>query len=146
MATAERTGQCMCGAVKLTALPKAPELHACQCDMCRRWCGSAFVEFDVAPEGLDVSGPVKSFVSSDWAERAWCDACGSTLWYKLTVPGHETYAVSAGLFDNAGGFRLTKEIYSDRAPDGYSFAGAITRVTKQQTEAQFASLGEGETP
>ncbi|WP_108260149.1 GFA family protein [Mangrovicoccus ximenensis] len=137
-------GRCMCGAVKLTVRPKAPELHACHCSSCRRWTGSAFVEFDVAPQDLAVEGPVKSRVSSNWAERAWCDDCGSVLWYHLTVPGQEYYAVSAGLFPNSGGFELTKEIYIDRKPDGYRFAGKRKTLTKHEVEALFASSAEGE--
>lgn len=132
-------GSCLCGAVVVLARPMRPELHACHCEMCRKWTGSALVETDVAPEALAVTGPVKTYVSSDWAERAWCDHCGSTLWFKLTLPGREHFAVSAGLFDNAAGFPLTKEIYVDRKPDGYAFAGDHLRQTKQEFEAAFAS-------
>ena len=132
-------GKCMCGAVVLTIAPRRPELHACNCEMCRRWTGAAFLEIDVRPADLEVSGPVKTFVSSSWAERAWCDHCGSNLWYKLNVPGKEMFAVAAGLFDNAGGFTLTKEIYSDCTPDGFAFAGEHQRLTKQETEALYAS-------
>lgn len=138
-------GHCMCGAVQVTAVPNKPELHVCDCEMCRRWTGMAFVEMDVRPDDLTATGPVRSFASSDWAERAWCDQCGSTLWYKLKVPGHEMFAVAAGLFENAGGFTLTKEIYSDCLPDGFAFAGNHKRLSKQETEALYASLGEGET-
>lgn len=144
MSEATLTGQCMCGAVTLEVTPKAPELHACHCETCRRWTGSAFIEIDVAPEHLKVTGPVKARQSSDWAERAWCDECGSILWYHLTVPGREFYAVSAGLFENSGGFELTKEIYIDRKPEGYAFAGKRTIMTKHEVEALFASFGEGD--
>lgn len=137
-------GRCMCGAVSLEVTPEKRELHACHCEMCRRWTGTAFVEIDVAAPDLSVEGPVKTITSSDWAERAWCDACGSTLWYKVTLPGHERYAVSAGLFDNAGGFALAKEIYIDCKPDGFSFAGVRHTETKSEVEAKFASFAEGD--
>ncbi|OSP54436.1 GFA family protein [Pseudoruegeria sp. SK021] len=137
-------GQCLCGAVVVSATPAKAELHACHCEMCRRWTGSALIEVDVDPAQLQVTGPVKTFRSSDWAERAWCDTCGSTLWYKLTLPGHERYAVSAGLFDAAGDLPLTKEIYIDCKPGGYAFAGDHQTMTKQEVEAMFASFGEGD--
>ncbi|KZZ28060.1 aldehyde-activating protein, partial [Sulfitobacter sp. HI0082] len=79
--------------------------------MCRRWTGSAFLEIDAKPGSLTYDGPVKSYASSDWAERAWCDSCGSTLWYHLTLPGHDYYSLSAGLVENAGGLPLKTEIY-----------------------------------
>ncbi|MBE3638023.1 GFA family protein [Mangrovicoccus sp. HB182678] len=133
----------MCGAVRLTAVPRLDELHACHCETCRRWTGSAMIVVEVAPEDLQAAGPVRSRASSDWAERAWCDDCGSPLWYHLTVPGHEFYAVSAGLFGETG-LALTKEIYIDRKPAGYAFAGERIKLTKHEVEATFASFGEGD--
>lgn len=136
-------GHCLCGAVTLRVVPAKQELHACHCEMCRRWTGSALVEVDVLPEGLEVAGPVKTFVSSDWAERAWCDTCGSTLWYKLTLPGQERYSVSAGLFEDAGGLELTREIFIDCKPRGYGFAGTHEVMTKAEVEAMFADFDSG---
>lgn len=134
----------MCGAVTVEVSPVSPELHACHCEMCRRWTGTALVELDVLARDMQFSGPVKSYTSSSWAERAWCDTCGSTLWYKVTLPERERYAVSAGLFEDAGGFALTKEIFIDSKPGGYAFAGDHTRKTKREVEAMFASFGEGD--
>lgn len=136
-------GKCMCGAVTVSLTPKHDELHACHCDQCRQWTGSAFVEIDAAQDGLSFEGPVKTFQSSDWAQRAWCDTCGTTLWYHLTLPGTYHYGVSAGLFENAGGFALQKEIYIDRKPAGYAFAGDHLKQTKSEVEAQRASFAEG---
>jgi hypothetical protein len=132
----------MCGAVTVQMQPLHKEVHACHCDMCRRWTGAALLVIEAARGSLTHSGPVKTLRSSDWAERAWCDSCGSALWYKLTIPGHESYNVAAGLFENAGGFTLRKEIYIDRKPGGYAFAGDHERRTKQEVEATFASYGE----
>ena len=138
-------GHCLCGAVRLEFEPKAPEIHACHCETCRRWAGAAFVEIDVEPGTLKVEGPVKSYASSDWAERAWCETCGTTLWYHLTLPKFDNfYAVSAGLVDDMGGFPMTKEIYIDVKPDGFAFAGDHETQTKAEVEAKFASFAEGE--
>jgi hypothetical protein len=32
-------GQCLCGAVTLTAKQVVPQFHVCHCSMCRRWNG-----------------------------------------------------------------------------------------------------------
>lgn len=138
-------GQCLCGAVQLEFEPKAPEIHACHCEMCRRWSGSAFVEIDAARDTLKHEGPVKTFKSSDWAERAWCDSCGSILWYHLTLPGYDHhYSIAAGLVDDMGGLTMTKEIYIDEKPAGFAYVGDHETQTKAEVEAQFASFGEGE--
>ncbi|PRY24512.1 hypothetical protein CLV78_103379 [Aliiruegeria haliotis] len=131
-------GRCMCGAVQVEATPETQELHACHCEMCRRWTGSAFVEIDVADGDLSWSGPVKTFTSSDWAERAFCAECGSTLWYRMTSPEHRGYSVSAGLFENAGGLSLSREIFIDCKPEGFAFAGERERLTEAEVLAAYA--------
>jgi hypothetical protein len=138
------SGHCLCGAVTVTMVPAKAEVHACHCGQCRRWTGAAFLEIDAAPGTLKADGPVKSFASSDWAERAHCGTCGSPLWYHLTTPGTDFHAVSAGLFDNAAGFPLTKEIYVDRKPEGFAFAGDHVRMTEAEFVAQLGASAEGE--
>ncbi len=73
-------GHCLCGAVTVTFEPTENKLGACHCEMCRRWTGSALLEIDAKPGTVHYEGPVKSYASSDWAERAWCASCGTTLW------------------------------------------------------------------
>jgi hypothetical protein len=109
--------------------------------MCRRWTGVAFVAFPVAPGGVEVTGPVRTRAFSEWAERAWCNDCGSALWYEVTAEGpmQGTRYVAAGLFENAGGFTLASEIYIDRKPAGYAFAGEHPRKTQAEVEAAFAA-------
>lgn len=138
------TGRCLCGAVTVKMKPKQPELHACHCGMCRRWTGSAFLEIDAAPGTLTAEGPIKSFPSSDWAERAHCDTCGTPLWYRLTDPKTDFHAVSAGLFDDLGGFALTKEIYVDRKPEGFAYVGNHLRMTEKEFMATIAPQIAGE--
>lgn len=92
---------------------------------------------DIAIVGSDKVG---SYKSSDWATRSFCTVCGSTLWYRLLVPTPETgrYEVPIGLLDDPNGIRLTTEIYIDRKPDGYAFAGP----TEQKTGAEFEAFIE----
>jgi hypothetical protein len=143
-AFASLSGSCLCGGVSVTLAPEHGELHVCHCDMCRRWTGSMMMVIDAAKGSVHFDGPVQTYKSSDWAERSFCGTCGSTLWYKLTIPGHESYHVAAGLFDDMGGFALQKEIYIDRKPAGFDLAGAHDRLTKQEVEATFASYVEGD--
>ncbi|MGB3313316.1 MAG: GFA family protein [Albidovulum sp.] len=141
--SAELKGRCMCGAVSVTMVPAKAELNACHCGMCRRWTGSAFLEIDADPGTLKAEGPVRVFKSSDWAERANCGTCGSPLWYRLSDPSAEFYAVSAGLFDDTG-FPLTREIYIDRKPGGFAYAGDHPRITEQEFLASIGVDVEGD--
>ena len=132
-------GNCLCGAVTVTATPAEDHMHICHCDMCRAWTGSGLIAFRVEPGKLDLTGPVKVRATSDWAERAWCDDCGSSLFYRVTAPGpHEgTAHVASGLFPDAGGLRLTGELYVDKRPAGYAFKGDLHGMTKAEVEAMF---------
>lgn len=129
----EIKGQCLCGAVKVTAQTDKPVLRACHCDMCRRHTSGAF--FSIKADLLEVTGPAKSFRSSDWAERGFCKTCGSTLWYGTVEDGVRNLA--AGLFENAGDAPLVIEFFNDMCPQGYALAGDHKRLSTQQTIELF---------
>ena len=132
----EIQGQCLCGAVTVTATITKPIVRACHCDMCRRHTSSMFMSLATDPGSLAFEGPVKSFQSSDWAERGFCGECGSTLWYGTVADGERH--VAAGLFENAAGAPLKLEFYADMTPDGYALAGEHRRMTGAECEALFA--------
>ena len=134
--TRDISGQCLCGAVTVQATVTAPTVRACHCDMCRRHTSSMFMSLKTDEGSIRLNGPAKSFVSSDWAERGFCETCGSTLWYGLRETGEINLA--AGLFDNAGGAPLTTEFFSDMCPTGYALAGGHKRMTTDETIALFA--------
>lgn len=140
----ELQGQCMCGAVTVTATPGRDALGACHCDQCRRWTSSMLITFP-AEHGYAALGPVKTFTSSDWAERAFCSECGSALWYRITLPG-EMYGhtqMAAGLFEDID-HPLKLELYIDKKPKGYAFAGERQQMTKAEVEAMYFPSEEGD--
>ena len=136
---AELNGKCLCGACKVTITPAEDHMHVCHCDMCRAWTGMSLMAVKVMPGDLRIEGPARTRATSAWAERSWCDDCGSSLSYRVTAPGpYEGVAhVSTGLFENAGGLKLTGELYTDRRPEGYSFAGELNGMTTAEMEAAF---------
>ena len=128
-------GQCLCGAVQIGAQPVDDTVRACHCDMCRRHTSGAFISLSVDQDTLKVTGPVTLYRSSEWAERAFCGTCGSTLWYATLQDGVRN--LSAGLFENAAGGTLAKEFFANRCPSGYGFAGDHRRLSSEETEALF---------
>jgi hypothetical protein len=124
------------------------DLSACHCDMCTRWSGSVQMGIEVPEAHATVTGPIKTYRSSWFAERAWCDDCGSALWLR-NVDGPETgdYEFVPGLFDNAAGKKLVRVVYADRHPDGFWLDGAsVTRVSRKAYEAGHPHLNEETTP
>jgi hypothetical protein len=141
----EREGGCLCGAVRFKATLTGTNFGVCHCPMCRKWTGSALLGMTV-PEGNIVWTGAEHIAvrqSSSWGERAWCRECGSHLWFSVTVPGK--YAgnreLPIGLFDDANGLTMTNEIYIDRKPDSYAFAGKGRQVlTRAQCVEKFPLL------
>ena len=135
----ELNGACLCGACKVVITPAEDHMHACHCDMCRAWTGSAMMAVKVDPGNMQIEGPVRIRATSPWAERGWCDECGSSLYYRVTADGpfKDVAHVAVGLFPDAGGLTLTGELYTDKRPSGYSFAGDLHGMTKAEVEAMF---------
>jgi len=126
------TGRCLCGAVTFTAEHVEREHHACLCGMCRRWSGGAGF-LGASCHGVTFTGAehLGRFTSSDWAERGFCRQCGTTLFYFLRPT--QAYTMSVGAFDDQAPFRLVREIFIDKKPAGYAFAGDHERWTEAET-------------
>ena len=137
--TTERHGHCLCGAVRITAKQAASHVGACHCRMCRRWGGGPFLEIDcgtdVVIEGAD---NVTVYPSSEWAERAFCSACGTNLFYRLKETGE--HMVCAGIFDDEDGLSFRSQVFIDAKPDYYSFA----EDTENLTGAELFAMVQGE--
>lgn len=137
----DRSGHCLCGAVSFQITEMPADLHACHCENCRRNSGLATMTVAVPASAITITGAdsVSTYVSSDWASRSFCARCGSSLWYRLTEPGDAAdYYLSSGLLDDQDGLRLVQEIYFDRKPAAYAFAGPTEKLTGAQVEALFA--------
>ena len=52
----ERTGQCMCGAVRFTARDVPGEYGICHCEMCKRWTGAALAAVAVPVNSVTWQG------------------------------------------------------------------------------------------
>lgn len=135
-------GHCLCGAVRVRVERLAGTMSACHCSMCRRWSGG--IQMGIDAEGVTVEGPVRTYASSPFAERAWCDTCGSALWLRDVPDG--AHELVPGLFENAGGARLDREVYADRAPEGYALAGDHQKVTAAEYEAGNRHVAKGDAP
>ena len=133
---AEHSGGCLCGSVRYVAEIGETHFHACHCGMCRRWSGGPVFAASVKEIRFDGAENITRFNSSDWAERGFCKVCGSNLFYRLKEADY--YSIGVGTLDDESTFRLAGEIYIDRKPAGYDFAGDHPRLTEAETLAQFA--------
>ncbi|SFE49009.1 GFA family protein [Roseivivax sediminis] len=129
----DRTGRCLCGAVTIKAKDIKRGFGACHCKMCQRWSGAALLAVTVPKDAFEVTGRehVRTVQSSAWAERAWCNECGSSLWYRETAEDAEgTFEVPLGLFDDTEGFVLEHELFVDQKSDAFALKGDHERLTE----------------
>ncbi len=131
------TGRCLCGAVGVTGTAADSKVAACHCDMCRRWSSGPYFEVtceDVVFEGED---SITTFRSSDWAERGFCNKCGSNLFYHLV--DSSDYQIAAGLLDNQADLQLSLQVFVDSKPPFYTLADKTETMTAAEVIAAFAA-------
>ncbi len=131
-------GSCLCSAIRITAKNINKNVGACHCGMCRKWgsgplmavnCGT-----DVSFEGED---NISVFNSSDWAERGFCNKCGSHLFYRLKES--KQYIMSAGLFADQEMFVFNTQVFIDKKPSFYSFANKTNDMTESEMFEKYGS-------
>lgn len=135
-------GKCLCGAVSYTINKDQNEVGACHCAYCQAWSGGTFIGVQAGRDEATVSGEehLTIFKSSEWAERAFCAKCGSSMFYRVTAPGpmQGEFHFGAGTLTDWSGLEMTSEIFIDSKPDAYAFAGERKTMTGAELMALFA--------
>lgn len=89
MANFEVTGGCYCGDNRFRIQERAVDTHHCQCSICRRLQGAAFVTLSIFPNKSfkwEQGGDLDTFHSSDKVHRHRCRRCGTPL--TITLDEH----------------------------------------------------------
>jgi len=135
-------GSCLCGAVSIALSQKSRDIEVCHCDMCRSWSGGPLFTLhgdkDDAP-AITGMEHVSAYRSSDWAERAFCGRCGSSLWYHF-IPA-DTRAFMAGLFPLPAGYAVSEQIFVDQRPGWARLAAQSHEKTGAQVIAEAEAAG-----
>jgi hypothetical protein len=78
------TGGCQCGAVRYRTTALRDDAHICHCRMCQKAVGNLFAALVGAPDDELVwtRGTPAVWASSDHADRGFCAACGTPLFYR----------------------------------------------------------------
>ncbi|MFT3690143.1 GFA family protein [Paenirhodobacter sp.] len=79
------TGGCQCGATRYHVAAGRAYASICHCRMCQRATGGAFAALLVLDEArVTWEGTPGVFASSNIAERGFCPACGTPLFYRAS--------------------------------------------------------------
>jgi hypothetical protein len=108
--------------------------------MCRRWASGPWLAVNVGGIEYDKRDTLATIQSSKWAERGFCNQCGTGLFFRMTAEGkyHGVTSVSLGTLDDQSGITLNKEWFFDKKPDCYALAGERDRITEAQAFAMFS--------
>lgn len=131
--------QCLCGAVRFTVVPQKREMGVCHCAMCRRWSGGVFMAVECRNLQVEQGDEIKVFASSEWAERGFCQRCGSSLFWRMRQGRGDHLAVSFQSFSENASFAFSEEIFVDEKPAQYAFAGDRPRKTGAEVIAEFGA-------
>lgn len=137
-----RSGQCLCGAVRLDARLTGDGIHMCHCRQCQRWTGGGpFTVVAVSELAMTGQDSIGTYHASDWGERGFCKQCGSTLYW--TMQGRDVQGVPVGLLDDQTGLKVTEEIFVDHRPDWLApYVGASQSTEAQEVAKLDAYLAE----
>ena len=137
----EGNGSCLCGAVSITAKSISLSVGACHCNMCRKWGGGPLMAVDCGTDvSFDGEENISVFKSSAWAERGFCNKCGSHLFYRLR--DSKQYMMPVGLFDNDKMFIFDHQVFIDDKPPFYSFENKTSNMTGAEVFAKYAPQSE----
>jgi hypothetical protein len=134
--TDDLKGQCLCGAITISASSEDNSVGACHCKSCRRWGGGPFMEIDCG-QAVTIDGEehLSVFNSSDWAERGFCRNCGTHLFYRLKGSGQ--HMVPIGLFDDREDLAFGTQVFIDEKPAFYHFGNETNEMTGAEVFALF---------
>lgn len=115
----ERTGSCLCGAVRYRVNGPMRQVVGCHCGQCRKQTGHYMAATGVRRKYfamVDEHG-LKWYRSSDKAQRGFCAECGSTLFWQ--ADGADYIAIAAGSLDGGTDLETAAHIFVADKGDYY---------------------------
>lgn len=122
------TGGCYCGQVRYAAANVRSTVSECHCSQCRKQAGHRYAT--TGGKWSDVSVEtgaehVTWFRSSPEAERGFCSACGSHLFWKSS--NGDAVAILAASVDEPTGLRMGRHIFVEAKGDYYDISDGLPR-------------------
>tara|TARA_R110002167_G_scaffold45019_3_gene135258 strand:- start:1810 stop:2109 length:300 start_codon:yes stop_codon:yes gene_type:complete len=88
-------------------------------------------------KGVNDESSITRFQSSEWAERGFCNKCGTSLFYYLKPA--DQYHFPVGLLEEGLQIKFGHQIFIDEKPEYYSFSNETQNMTGAEVFAHFES-------
>ena len=127
-------GGCLCGAVRYRATSAPVRGVICHCPMCRKHSGApalAFVHFR-SQDFTWLGGQPTRYRSSEFAERGFCAACGSTLSMHEEVLADRVQIV-AGSLDEPQRIHIDDHVWTQHQLPWLRIEDRLPRYTASST-------------
>ncbi|WP_374652754.1 GFA family protein [Dongia sp.] len=128
-------GHCLCGAVRFEIAGELATPTACHCAMCRRVHGALGV-YTSAPAGkvrIEGARHLEWYRSSETAERGFCGACGSKLFWRKV--GGDDLDIAMGCLEGPTGLKVSKHIWVAFKGDYYDIADELPQYAQSSANA-----------
>ena len=126
MSAANRTGGCLCGAIRFTVSGPLREVVVCHCGRCRRQHGHVAAYTEAALDDVAiVEGGALAWYVADGRQRGFCERCGASLFWRRT--GDDRISIAAGTFDAPTGLHTAAHIFVASKGDYYEIADDLPR-------------------
>ena len=135
-------GHCVCGGVRIVIKEYGNFVYTCHCENCRRMNSGPVLSVDPGPkENVEFTDgeDLITIYHDEEVERGFCSVCGTTLFWHDPAENHD--CMNAELFDEIierASFEL--ELFYDRKPDYYAFAGERRKLDHNFDEVQETNL------
>jgi hypothetical protein len=130
MTSTTHHGRCDCGGVTFTVNDARPEVSMCHCGQCRRISGHHWAATHALFENVVFSAQdtLTWYTSSAWAKRGFCNACVSSLFYRMN--DEDGIGVAAGCLETPTGLTAGKHIFTGDKGDYYVIANDAPHIEK----------------
>ena len=132
----ERTGQCLCGAVRYRISAEPIAARVCWCRACQHIAANGTVNMVVPSSGLEVRGKLSEYLSTadsgNEMRRRFCPTCGSHMFANSSSRPQLT-VVRVGTLDDPSSVRPAVNIWAHRAPTWACLDDTLERVDGQPT-------------
>jgi hypothetical protein len=126
-------GGCYCGKVRYGASRVSAEVTECHCSQCRKQAGHRYAIVGTKAGDVEIDGAdnITWFRSSANAERGFCAACGSHLFWRSL--SDDEMAILAASIDEPTGLRVTSHIFVESKGDYYDINDGLPQFTGYDT-------------
>jgi hypothetical protein len=139
--SARLSGSCLCQAVRYTVGGPPATVCLCHCTICRRAVGAHAVAWaTVRRDSLTVEGTVSWYRSSERAQRGFCGACGTSLFFETS---HEPLALDVTVASLADADKLPPR-YHSWAPNKLAWETLVDNLPRYREDGGSLPMEGGE--